>query len=262
MIKLRKNKKFGLALGGGAVLGAAHIGVLRALKEHDIEIGWITGTSIGALVASLYVFDKDFDKVSEIAIDLNWKKIGKISLSRYGLFSNKKIKRFLDEAIGEVTFEQAGIPLAFVATNILNGEKVVLDKGDIAEAVMASTCIPGIFKPVKHNGMLLVDGGIVENVPVPTLRDMGAGRIIAVDLNAKYTYKKPENILQLLANSFHYTLMHAAKAQSDDADILIQPDLSDFNRIDTHQTPGLIEKGYEEAKKVLKEEFSRKGWRG
>jgi NTE family protein len=262
MIKLRKNKKFGLALGGGAVLGAAHIGVLRALKEHDIEIGWITGTSIGALVASLYVFDKDFDKVSEIAIDLNWKKIGKISLSRYGLFSNKKIKRFLDEAIGEVTFEQAGIPLAFVATNILNGEKVVLDKGDIAEAVMASTCIPGIFKPVKHNGMLLVDGGIVENVPVPTLRDMGAGRIIAVDLNAKYTYKKPENILQLLANSFHYTLMHAAKAQSDDADILIQPDLSDFNRIDTHQTPGLIEKGYEEAKKVLKEEFSRKGWQG
>jgi NTE family protein len=262
MVKLRKGKKVGLALGGGAVLGAAHIGVLRALKEHDIEIGWITGTSIGALVASLYVFDKDFDKVSEIAIDLNWKKIGKISLSRYGLFSNKKIKRFLDEAIGEVTFEQAGIPLAFVATNILNSEKVVLNKGDIAEAVMASTCIPGIFKPVKHNGMLLVDGGIVENVPVPTLRDMGAGRIIAVDLNARYTYKKPENILQVLANSFHYTLMHAAKAQSGDADILIQPDLSGFNRIDTHQTPGLIEKGYEEAKKVLKEELSKKSWWG
>jgi NTE family protein len=262
MIKLRKNKKIGLALGGGAVLGAAHIGVLRALKEHDIEIGWITGTSIGALVASLYVFDKDFDKISEIAIDLNWKKIGKISLSKYGLFSNMKIRNFLKDTIGEVSFEQAGIPLAFVATNILNGEKVVLNKGDIAEAVMASTCIPGIFKPVKYDGMLLVDGGIAENVPVPTLRDMGAGRIIAVDLNAKYTYKKPENILQVLANSFHYTLMHAAKAQSDDADILIQPDLSGFNRVDTHQTTELIERGYQEAKNVLNKELSKKSWWG
>ncbi len=262
MGKLRKGKKVGLALGGGAVLGAAHVGVLKALEEYEIEVGWITGTSIGALVASLYMFDVGFEKLREFAIDLSWRDIGKISLSKFGLFSNKKIVDLLHESIGEVTFEQSRIPAAFIATNILDGSKVVLDKGSVAEAVMASTCIPGVFRPVEKDGMMLVDGGIVENVPIATLRDMGAGFVIAVDLNAKFAYKKPENIIHVLLNSFHYALMHSAKAQAGEADIMITPDLSDFNRVDAHQTSDLIEKGYQEAKKVLDEELSRKSWWG
>lgn len=262
MGKLRKGKKVGLALGGGAVLGASHVGVLKALEEHEIEVGWITGTSIGALVASMYIFGVDLNKIREFALDLSWRDIGKISISKFGLFSNKKIKNILDELIGDVTFEQARIPAAFVATNILDGSKVVLNKGSVAEAVMASTCIPGIFRPVKKEGMLLVDGGIVENLPIATLHEMGAGFIIAVDLNARFTYKKPENIIHVMLNSFHYALMHSAKVQSGHADIMIAPDLSDFNRVDVHQTADLIEKGYQEAQKVLNEELSKKSWWG
>lgn len=174
MKKLQKNKKIGLALGGGAVLGAAHIGVLKALEELEIEIGWITGTSIGSLVASLYAFGVDCNKVQDLAIDLSWSDIAGFSLSKFGLLSNKNIQKFLQKHIGDATFDQANIPLAVIATNITTGQKVVLNKGKVAYAVMASCCIPGIFKPVTINDILLVDGGIVENVPVSPLKDLGA----------------------------------------------------------------------------------------
>lgn len=246
-----KSKKVGLALGGGAVLGAAHIGVLRALKEHDVSIEFISGTSIGAFVAALFAFGNNCEEVEEIAIDLSWKNITSISFSKMGLFSNDKIKNFLDEKIGEKTFDMAEIPIAMIAADISTGEKVILKEGLIAEAVMASTCIPGIFQPTSIGNRLLVDGGIVENVPISPLMEMGADYIIAIDLNAKLEYDKPENMIDVLMNSFHYSLANVAKLQTQKADLLIQPDLSSFNHIDVSQTKNLIEVGYEETIKAL-----------
>lgn len=248
-----KENKVGLALGGGAVLGAAHIGVLKALDELEISIGWISGTSIGALVACLFAFGKDESKVMDLAIDLSWRDIAGISFSKYGLFSNEKIETFLIENIGDVTFDQANIPLAIVATDITTGEKVIFREGNVAQAVMASTCIPGIFQPVEVDGRLLVDGGIAENIPVSPLKEMGVDLIIAVDLNAKHDYGKPNNIVGVLLNSFHYALINSAKLQTARANIHIKPDLSSFNRMKLSQTEDLIEKGYNETMKHLSE---------
>lgn len=247
-----KDQKVGLALSGGAVLGAAHAGVLRALEEHSIEIDFISGTSIGALVASLYAFGWDYEHIKNFAIDLSWRDITNISFSKMGILSNKKMRSEILKDFGSVNFDKAKIPLSIVATNITNGGKVVLEKGDVGKAVMASTCIPGIFDPVKIDGELLVDGGIVENVPVSPLKDMGADFIIAVDLNARYLNSKPENIIDLLLNSFHLTLSTASKFQIEEADIVISPDLSQFNMFDIKQVGPLIEEGYQEAMKVLK----------
>lgn len=250
--KSRKKGKIGLALGGGAVLGAAHIGVLKALEENKIPINFIAGTSIGAFVAALYAFKKDWQEIEKIALDLDWLDISAISLSQYGLLSNKKLGELIRKHIGDVQFEQADIPLTMIATDIANGKKVILTKGSVAEAVMASTCIPGVFIPVKIDDLLLVDGGIVENVPVTPLQEMGAKYTIAVDLNARRSLKKPENIIEVLINAFYFTMRTATQLQSQQADLIIKPDLSGFSLIDTKQTPDLIERGYVETINALK----------
>ena len=248
---LEKPRKIGLALGGGAVLGAAHIGVLRALKESNIEIGWIAGTSIGALVGSLFAFGKDYEKTKDLALQLSWSDITNFSPNSYGLFSNKKMEALLKETIGEVTFEEALIPLAIMATDIATGKREVMKSGRVADAVIASTCIPGIFHPIEVNGKLLVDGGVVENVPVSPLIEMGVKDIIAVDLNAKHKFEKPNNIMGVLINSFHFTLAASVNVQSKKANTLITPDLSEFNMYDMEQCEALIEKGYSETIKAL-----------
>jgi len=251
MKKLKKNKKIGLALGGGAVLGAAHIGVLKALKEHDISISYVSGTSIGAFVSAFVAFRKTWEEIEEITKDLNWLDVSGISLSQFGLLSNKKLGALITEHIGDVNFEDAKIPAAMIATDITSGDKVVLSKGNVAEAVMASTCIPGIFVPVEIENKLLVDGGIVENVPVTPLEEMGAKVIIGVDLNAEHSHKKPENIIEVLLRSFDFMTKTATELQTAEADMLIKPDLSDFNMVNIDQADDLIEKGYMEANKIL-----------
>ena len=251
--------RIGLALGGGAVLGAAHIGVLKAIEEKGVEIKFITGTSIGAFVAALYAFGKDWNEINDITSELKWMDISSISLSRYSLLSNEKFGALLVEHIGDKKIEESMIPLAIIATDAVSGEKVILKKGSVAQAVMASTCIPGIFKPVVIDDKMLIDGGIVENVPINTLKKLGAKYIIGVDLNANHNYQKPGNILDVLLNSFHFIMQQAAKLQTEDADLLIKPDLSSFDRTDTTQIEELMKKGYEDTIKILGEiDFNKK----
>ncbi len=243
-------------MGGGAVLGAAHIGVIRALEEMDIEISYVTGTSIGAFVGALYAFGNTSKDIEEIALKLSWMDISGLALFESGLLSNAKLGELLDESLGEKKIEDADIPLAVIATDITNGDKVVLDKGPVAQAVMASTCIPGVFGPVKFDDKLLVDGGIVENIPIDTVRNMGADYVIAVDLNAIKTYHKPDSILDVIINSFHFTLKAAAKFQTEGADVLLTPDLSEFNMVSTDQIKDLIEQGYKDAKEQLEKNYN------
>ncbi|MBD3224970.1 MAG: patatin [Caldithrix sp.] len=250
-----KNKKIGLALGGGAVLGAAHIGVIRAFEEFNISVDSVAGTSIGAMVAALYAFGKSWQDIKDIALDLDWWDISAMSLSQYGLLSNKKMDQLFAQHLGPVTFEDARIPLAIIATDVGKGEKVVLHKGSVSKAVMASTCIPGLFVPVEYEERLLVDGGVMENVPIPSIKEMKADYTIGVDLNASQSFKKPDNIIDVLINTINITLLHATKLQTEEADLIIVPDLSAFNVIDTDQVADLIEKGYEDTKTVLQKHF-------
>lgn len=246
-------KKIGLALGGGGVLGAAHVGVLNAIEDHKIRIEYISGTSIGAFVAVFYAFGHRSDKIKEIVSELEWLDISRVSLSRYGLLSNEKLGKLIVKHLGDKNIEDAQIPLTIIATDILTGEKVVFDKGSIADAVMASMSVPGVFQPFELNGKMLVDGGITENVPTNTVKKMGAEYVVGIDLNAKHTYQKPSNIIDVIMNSLHYLIKVSDQLQSEDADLLIKPDLSKFNRSDIEQVSELISKGYEEANKVLDE---------
>ncbi|MDA3883191.1 MAG: patatin-like phospholipase family protein [Bacteroidales bacterium] len=245
--------KIGLALGGGAVLGAAHVGALKALEEKNISVDYITGTSIGAFVGALFAFGKTWEDMVKISSELKWIDISAVSLSRYGLLSNKKLGDFIIKHIGDKNIEDADIDLAIVATDVSTGEKVVFDKGSVVTAVLASTCIPGIFMPIETQNLMLVDGGVVENVPTRTLKERGAEYLIGVDLNAMNSYKKPENILDVILNSFHFIMKNATYSQTENVDLLIQPDLSAFNRSDMNQVKQLIEKGYEATSEALQD---------
>ncbi len=187
-------KKVGLALGGGAVLGAAHIGVLKALEEKGIGADLVSGTSVGSFIGALYAFGMNWEKIDAVAGDLKWLDVSRISISQYGLLSNSKLGDLIEEFLGDVTFEDSPIPLAVVATDISNGEEVVLGKGSVAQAVMAAAVSRDIC-PRGDRGRLLVDGGVVENVPIAPLQSMGAEFIIAVDLNSG---RKVEGLITLL----------------------------------------------------------------
>lgn len=246
-----ERKKTGLALGGGGALGAAHIGVLKALEEMDIRPCCISGTSAGALVATLYAFGKSLEQIASIAAEIKWIEISKLSLSHFGLLSNEKLGKLIKDNIGDVDIADSNIPLAIVATDIASGEEVVLHEGGAAQAVMASTCIPGIYVPVEISGRLLVDGGIVENVPVSPLQAMGADFIIGVDLNAGHRKNKPKNIIEVILRSFDFMLKAATRLQTEKAELLVRPDLSAYSMYDMNKADDLIKEGYRAARRAL-----------
>ena len=245
--------KIGLALSGGAVYGAAHVGVLRALEEKDIQINAVSGTSIGAFVGAFVAFGLKWRDIQKIVLDINWLDISNLAISRYGFLSNADFGNVIRKHLGDVNFEDAEIPFYAMATDISNGNAVVLSEGKVADAVTASTCIPGIFKPVSLNGRMLVDGGVVENVPISPLKGIDLDRIIAVDLNTNRSERQPSNILEVLLNSFHFLMRAASESYMSGVDILIKPNLSEFNYVDTKQAPELLQRGYAEASFELKQ---------
>lgn len=248
----KTEQKIGPALGGGAALGAAHVGVLKAFHEKGIKPEAVSGTSIGAFVAAHLAFGTPFEKLEEIALDLDWLDVSAFKLSKMGLLTNKRLgKKILDE-IGKVNIEDAEIPICMIATDISTGEKVVLKEGPLHKAVMASSCLPGVFAPVEWDDMLLVDGFLCENVPIKPLKEMGANSIVAVDLTTNRDYKRPEDIIDVLSNTFDIGLNNMIKEQIEDEEITwIQPKLSAYNKADTRQTKQLIKEGYEATMKVL-----------
>ena len=251
MKKLQSGDKVALALGGGAVLGAAHIGVLKAFHEYDVEICAIGGTSIGALFAALHAFGLNPKEIQKFATDLDWLDISGLSLSKFGLLSNEKLGESFKAAVGDVDFADANVPLAVVATDIGNGKKVVFTKGKVAPAIMASSCVPGIFVPVEIDDRLLVDGGLVENVPLSALRELVDDRVVGVDLNARRQYRAPDDIIDVLGNALDVAIDNATRMQTEKADLVICPELSAYSRTDKGRIKDLVEEGFDAAQKLV-----------
>lgn len=246
-------KKLGLALGGGATLGSAHIGVLKALDEMSIDVHCISGTSIGAYIAALYAFGVTPSDIAEEVRGLNWLDISSFSFTKlkFGLLTNEKLGDSLEKMLGDAQVKDSKIPLAIVATDIASCKKAVLTECSIAQAVMASTCVPGIFSPVEIDNQMLVDGGLVENVPISPLRELGAEVSIGVDLSAKRSYREPEDLIDVVMNSMDIAIDNATRLQRSDADLVISPELRAYSRTDPGQVDELIDEGYDAARSAL-----------
>jgi NTE family protein len=175
----------GLALGSGSARGWAHIGVIRALEEAGIRPDIVCGTSMGALVAAAYA-DGDLDRLEKWVLELAWKDVvGFLDLSLSGgLIRGERLIGFLREEFFDLEIGRLAMPFGAVATDLASGREVWLREGMLSDAVHASLALPGLFAPVRRDGRWLVDGGLVNPVPVSLARAMGAEIVIAVDLNS------------------------------------------------------------------------------
>lgn len=201
-----KNFKIGIALGGGAALGFAHIGVLKVLEDNGIKVDCIAGTSMGSVIGGLYASGMSTDKMLELLNDFDIKRLTRLdvfSILKNGIFSTDKMPAYFKQISNVSLMEKTKIPFRCVSVDLYTGKPYIFKKGDFGEALMASTAIPGLFKPVKKDGKMLVDGGVINNVPFDVVKDMGADFVIAVDVLPKYVKRKKINsVVKIIMCSF------------------------------------------------------------
>jgi len=239
--------RIGLVLGGGAVRGAAHLGVLEVLQREDIQPHCVVGVSAGAVVGAVYCAGVPFEELRHLAQELRWTSLGHLVWPRLGFSDSSKLETHLMELIGGRTFDQLSIPLAVVAADLMREEVIVLREGPVALAVRASCALPGVFTPVQWEGRLLVDGGLLNNLPVSVARDMGAEYVIAVDLLPPVQPDRlPRNLLEIWYLTC-YTLLRTAHEEGKQADCLIIPQVERFDWLDFSRVPHLIQRGREAA---------------
>ena len=179
------SRKIGLALGSGASRGLAHIGVIQALEERGVQVSIVAGTSMGAFVGSVYA-SGNLQRLKKDFLAFDWRSIARLMdpvFPRSGLIDGQKVAAFMEDYASHQMIEDLPMKFCAVATDLLTGAEAVLDSGGLSEAVRASIAVPGLLTPVRRNGQILVDGGLVNPVPVSVVRSMGAERIIAVDVN-------------------------------------------------------------------------------
>jgi len=298
---VKKQKKIGLALGGGSARGWAHVGVIKALVEAKIPIHCIAGTSIGSVVGGYYA-SGSFSELEKMAKEVEWSTFLRyldVVLPRQGLIEGKKILSFLRKTLKTKTIQHLSIPFCAVAADLITGEEIRIKKGNLADSIRASISIPGILSPVKNSGKWLVDGGVVNPVPVSAARALGADIVIAVDLNHDFSQKglhlvpneegggtKHEgswvNEMKRHARDASESLMLKFKEWTigdnpvifdsigwsvnimqdqitqknlltEKPDFLIRPKLGPVRAFDFHLAQPMIEEGYRQTKKILRE---------
>jgi NTE family protein len=249
IIESKDRPKIALVLGGGAARGFAHVGVIRALEQERIPIDMIIGTSVGSLIGAMYAADKNSFELEWTAFKLESGDIFDYNLlsavTGMGLVKGDRLEDFVKDKVKVSRIEQLKIPFAAVATDLNLGTKVVISQGSIAKAVHASSAIPGVFKPVEYNGKLLVDGGVIENIPISVAREMGADIVIAVDISENVTNYNITNIVDVIIQSVNIMFNENVNAHKKDADVLISPKVGDVAMLDFNQKKRCMQAGIE-----------------
>jgi NTE family protein len=219
--------KIGLALGGGAARGFAHVGVIQVLEENGIKPDLVVGTSAGALVGAIYASGKDGKALQKVAEEMDEATITDWTLpflSR-GVLRGDAYERYVGSQVAHKLIEQAVIPLGIVATDLRTGQGVLFRRGDMAIAVRASSAVPGIFQPVKIGAAEYVDGGLVSPVPVRYARQMGATLVIGVDISSSPEGEASDSSMQVLLKTFTIMGKSINDFELKNADILVRPSL-------------------------------------
>jgi NTE family protein len=243
--------RIGLALSGGAARGIAHVGVLRALEENAIPIDAVAGASAGALIGGAYAAGLSIEQLEAMARKFRWRHMSRLSFSRLGLQSNARMEKFLRASLPVTRFEELRIPFAALATDLHEGTPVVMrDTGDVPFAIRASVCLPAFYVPVRDgNGRLLVDGGLVANLPISYTRDLGADIVIAVDVGADGArfMDQPRTALGVLTQTFVAVERIVSNQEAADADLIITPKVGHIRWDETRRAEELLRVGYEAA---------------
>jgi len=247
-----KTPSIGLALGGGFARGIVHVGVLKALEAEGIPVHFVAGTSVGALIGAAYCSGVTPAELESIAARVRFRDLARWTLSRYGFATNLRMISFLNRILKAKTFEELRIPLAVTATDFVSGEGVVFRSGPLADPVRASCAYPGVFLPVTVNGRMLVDGMLAHSLPTQPVRDMGAHRVIAVNLKSTWSTKDgPRHLFDVIGQCFSIAQdMNCAQARAC-ADLIIEPDVSGYRHDDFEHSSELVRIGEQIARAEL-----------
>jgi len=243
--------RVGLALGGGFARGIAHIGVLRAFEEANIQFDCLTGTSVGALIGAAYASGATLEELERRGSETTFHDFGRWTLSRMGMASNDRLENFLRSFTTARFFEELKAPFAIVATDLMRGESVYFTDGEIAPALRASCAYPGLFLPVEYRGHFLVDGFVTEAVPTLAARALGAQVVIAVHLEPGELRSKPRNTIEVIGRSFSIIQTTADRNWRNAADVVIEPDVHDVLWDGFAETPRMVTAGYQAAMAAL-----------
>lgn len=258
----KKKNKIGLALGSGAYRGFAHLGVIDVLKKNNIPISYVSGTSIGALVAAYYALHQEVYSLEKIFLESkkNFFKLADLGW-RSGLVSSNKYEKFIEHLLGKTTFSKVKIPLRILATDLANGNPYIFSRGSLANAVQASSSVPIIFEPVQFEKHRFIDGALSSPVAVEQLISLGADKIIAVNLYHKNEFvDKKFSLTKVAMRSARIALYNLSQHSVKDASVVINPDTSELvnhalykKYFSVKLAQQMIEIGREETKKNLKE---------
>lgn len=245
--------KVGLALGSGGARGFAHLGVMKVLRDEGIPIDMIAGSSMGALVGSFYGVGLDIERLYYIAKLFKRKYYLDFTVPKMGLISGHRVKELIKIFTHGKHLEQLDLPVRVVATDLQTGERVVFREGPIADAVRASISIPGVFVPEEIDGRLLVDGGVVDIVPISVVKEMGADIVIAVDVSNINKNVEITSIFDVIMQSLDIMQLELVKCREVATDVMIRPDVSAYSSQTFTNIEEIIKIGEEETRKKISE---------
>ncbi|HOL17849.1 MAG TPA: patatin-like phospholipase family protein [Bacillota bacterium] len=243
--------KIGISLGSGLARGLAHIGVIKVFAQAGLKIDCIAGSGMGGIVASLYASNFEIKLMERLARSISRRTWMDFTFPRMGLIAGERLEELMYLLTGRRAIEDLNLPLALSTTDLCTGEQVLLRRGCIARAVRASCAVPGIFSPVRLQGRILADGGIIERVPVNAVQEMGAELVVAVDVGYYVAEYKISHIFDVMAKTIDIMSREICQKQLDRADVLIAPDLRDIGPFHFHRVQEIIHRGEEAARAAL-----------
>jgi NTE family protein len=243
--------RIGLALGGGAARGFAHIGVIQVLEDAGIRPDLVVGTSAGSLVAALYAAGRNGTELASVALAMDEGAITDWSFPGRGLIRGEALARYVSRQTGGLTIEQMKLPLGIVATDLSDGQPILFQRGDAGVAVRASSAVPAVFQPVKINGREYVDGGLVSPVPVRFARQMGAELVIAVDISSPPDGNATGDALRMLLQTFAIMSRSINRFELKEAEVVMRPTLNGVSSADFTARMKAVQAGREAALAAL-----------
>ena len=235
--------RIGIALGGGAAKGFAHIGVIKMLEANGFKPEVVSGTSAGSVVGAFYASGMDAFQMQQHAVALDEASIRDVTLFNGGMVRGQKLQDYVNRMVGNRSFDKMKKPFAAVSTQLETGQRTVFVHGNIGQAVRASCSIPGVFEPVKIGKFYYVDGGVVSPVPVDAARQLGADFVIAVDISTRITGKTPESLLGVVNQSITIMGQKLGEQEISRADVVIRPKVNDIGPVDFEQRARAILEG-------------------
>lgn len=245
--------RLALVLGGGGAKGLAHVGVLEELAQANIPIDLVIGCSAGSIIGSIYCDNPCTETLKATFLKLKTNRLVDFDIwnARYGLCQGKSLRRFLDKNLEANTFEELKVPFFLVATDLFSSELVVIGGGPIVPAVEASCSIPLVFVPVQLHGRALVDGGVIDPVPVRVARHFDAEVVVAVDLRGLLPLTFPTNLFAVASRSAEITLLWQSEACVKYADVIIRPNLDGIGTFCKDQNERIYEAGKAAAREAI-----------